>query len=134
MRDFGSDRRYLTGATNELNGVYLFQKASITSIQPDLPTMKCFHGERAPMGHSLSCSNPIRPGCMIIGSGRPWSESPLSSKSIGSGQARLRQGPEADFPKAAARERLIRVNMNGSLMCRGSQAIRTHWRQIGKRQ
>jgi hypothetical protein len=109
MRDFGSDRRYLKGATKELNGVYLFQKASLTSIQPDLPTMKCFHGERAPMGHSLSCSNAIRPDCMIIGSGRPWSESPLSSKSIGSGQARLRQGREADFPKAAARERLIRV-------------------------
>jgi hypothetical protein len=110
MRDFGSDRWYLKGATNESNGVYLFQKASLTSIQPDLPTMKGFHGERAPMGHSLSCSNAIRPGCMIIGSGRPWSESPLSSKSIGSGQARLRQGREADFPKAAARERLTRVD------------------------
>ena len=46
MRYFGSDRRYLKGATKELNGVYLFQKASLTSIQPDLPTMKCFHGER----------------------------------------------------------------------------------------
>lgn len=42
LQDFGNGKWYLRSNTAELNGVYLFEHATLTSIDPELPRMAGF--------------------------------------------------------------------------------------------